>query len=209
MDTDGMFDDASDDDTLAQATELAARLSPARPAMALHSASVAPTGGETKSAPTLDAESWPTLQETVKPGVEPSTTIHRTPLLRKGSSAPATAAEPVSSVSGVANDLDEIDEEVGASSGAGCGVEVLVVDTAGFIRDCPLHQLGRTLVTLHDVMGEIRDRATRKRLDGVLPYSLTFREPSQEALRAVTDFAKKTGDYRTLSAVDLRVLALT
>merc|ERR1712142_1257996 len=62
--------------------------------------------------------------------------------------------------------------------------------------------------TIREVVAEIRDSATKQRL-AVLPYELNFREPSAQSITAVTEFAKKTGDYKSLSAVDLRVLALT
>lgn len=41
------------------------------------------------------------------------------------------------------------------------------------------------------------------------PFELIYREPTPESLKAVMDFARKTGDFTSLSAVDLRVLALT
>ena len=83
-----------------------------------------------------------------------------------------------------------------------------------------------TVYTVEDVVREIRDIKTRESLNVVL-YTLTFKEPSTDALRfgkvlsfgcssvsidvllAVTNYAKKTGDYAFLSAVDLRLLALT
>jgi RNA-binding protein NOB1 len=72
---------------------------------------------------------------------------------------------------------------------------------------------------------EIRDIKTRESLNVVL-YTLKFKEPSTDAIRVgknrflflddidlcidlVTTYAKKTGDYAFLSAVDLRLLALT
>merc|ERR1712142_1356468 len=62
--------------------------------------------------------------------------------------------------------------------------------------------------TIREVVAEIRDSATKQRL-AVLPYELNYREPSAQSINAVTEFSKKTGDYKSLSAVDLRVLALT
>lgn len=47
-----------------------------------------------------------------------------------------------------------------------------------------------------------------KRL-AVLPYNLKVKQPESESLQHVIDFAKKTGDYATLSLTDLTVLALT
>ncbi|XP_069114071.1 RNA-binding protein NOB1-like isoform X1 [Argopecten irradians] len=68
--------------------------------------------------------------------------------------------------------------------------------------------IGEKIYTLPEVVNEIRDKATLQRLQ-VLPYRLQFRQPSPESIRFVTDFAKKTGDYRSLSAVDIKVMALT
>lgn len=82
--------------------------------------------------------------------------------------------------------------------------------------------------TVEDVVKEIRDIKTREFLNVTL-YTLKFKEPSTEAIRfgkrkrnvanelffvifflfLVTNYAKKTGDYAFLSAVDLRLLALT
>jgi len=87
-------------------------------------------------------------------------------------------------------------------------LKCLVADSAAFIRNADLQNLTQQVFTVREVIGEIRDSATKQRL-AVLPYEIIFRTPSNESLRVVTEFAKKTGDYKTLSAVDLRVLALT
>ena len=42
--------------------------------------------------------------------------------------------------------------------------EYLVVDSGGFIKNAPLRELATHLVTLHDVIDEIRDKPTRQRL---------------------------------------------
>ncbi len=68
--------------------------------------------------------------------------------------------------------------------------------------------MGDQVVTLREVVSEIRDKATKQRLQ-VLPYDLQFKDPHAEDLKHVSDFAKKTGDYSSLSATDLKVLALT
>merc|ERR1719494_1599497 len=70
-----------------------------------------------------------------------------------------------------------------------------------------MQELAERVVTIQDVLNEIRDAATRQRL-AVLPYELDFREPSIESVKFVTDFSKKTGDFKSLSATDMRVLAL-
>merc|ERR1719228_1864570 len=42
-----------------------------------------------------------------------------------------------------------------------------------------------------------------------MPLDISYRQPSAEAVKKVSDFARKTGDYASLSAVDIRVLAVT
>merc|ERR1719320_448128 len=42
-----------------------------------------------------------------------------------------------------------------------------------------------------------------------MPLDLSYRQPSAEAVKKISDFARKTGDYASLSAVDIRVLAVT
>ena len=61
-------------------------------------------------------------------------------------------------------------------------VGVLVADSGAFIRGAPLQKWSGEVVTVREVVAEIRDKATRERLQ-VLPYQLSFREPSAEALR--------------------------
>uniref|UniRef100_A0A0M3J8A7 RNA-binding protein NOB1 (inferred by orthology to a human protein) n=1 Tax=Anisakis simplex TaxID=6269 RepID=A0A0M3J8A7_ANISI len=48
-----------------------------------------------------------------------------------------------------------------------------------------------------------------KHLLETIPYEIVIREPSKESLQIVCDCSKKTGDYASLSVVDLKVLALT
>jgi len=84
----------------------------------------------------------------------------------------------------------------------------LVADSAAFIRNVDLDKLASKVFTIPDVLSEIRDPTTRQRLQ-VLPYDIHMREPSQDAIKFVTEFSKKTGDFKVLSAVDMRVLALT
>ena len=100
-------------------------------------------------------------------------------------------------------------------------VKYLVVDSNAFINTVPLQDYSDNIVTVKDVVSEIRDSATRSRLQ-VLPYELIFREPSQSSIKhskirtyyrycycsTVTEFSKKTGDYNSLSATDIRLIAL-
>ena len=83
----------------------------------------------------------------------------------------------------------------------------LVIDSVGFIRSPPLQEFGQNLITLHEVIEEIRDKEAKQRLK-TLPYDLQFIDPDTESIKVVSDFAKKTGDFPSLSATDIKVLAL-
>ncbi|XP_004468172.2 RNA-binding protein NOB1 [Dasypus novemcinctus] len=87
-------------------------------------------------------------------------------------------------------------------------VEHVVADAGAFLRDAALQDIGKNIYTIREVVSEIRDKATRRRL-AVLPYELRFKEPFPEYVRLVTEFSKKTGDYPSLSATDIQILALT
>jgi len=85
--------------------------------------------------------------------------------------------------------------------------DYLVVDSGGFLKNAPLRELATNLVTLSEVVGELRDKETRQRLE-VMPFDMTYRQPSVEGVKKISDFARKTGDYASLSVVDIRVLAV-
>jgi len=87
-------------------------------------------------------------------------------------------------------------------------IEHLVVDSGGFVRNCPIHEMCKNAYTVPGVVAEIKDKQTRQRLK-VLPYELKFRDPSPASIQAVSLAAKDSGDFASLSAVDLQVLALT
>ncbi|CAH1779731.1 unnamed protein product [Owenia fusiformis] len=87
-------------------------------------------------------------------------------------------------------------------------VKHVVADSGAFLRNAALHDIGEKVYSIPEVVQEIRDKETKQRLQ-VLPYELVFREPSTQSIHIVSEFAKKTGDYRSLSAVDIKVLALT
>ena len=42
-----------------------------------------------------------------------------------------------------------------------------------------------------------------------LPFQLETRSPSDEAMKFVSDFTRKCGDYSQLSLTDLKLIALT
>lgn len=61
--------------------------------------------------------------------------------------------------------------------------------------------------TIPDVVAEVRDPEAKIRLK-LLEDLITVRMPSKEALAAVIEFTKASGDYTSLSVADLRVIAL-
>jgi RNA-binding protein NOB1 len=86
----------------------------------------------------------------------------------------------------------------------------LVVDSGPLIRMTGLSTLkdkAHAFYTVPGVLQEIRDAKARQHLD-LLPFELQTRTPSNEGVQAVVQFAKKTGDYQSLSSVDVQVLAL-
>lgn len=87
-------------------------------------------------------------------------------------------------------------------------VEYLVVDTTAFIQNAPLHEVASNIVTCADVVKEITSKRQLRRLV-VLPYDLEVKEVYPENITVITEFSKKTGDYASLSATDIKVMALT
>lgn len=61
-------------------------------------------------------------------------------------------------------------------------LDCLVADSAAFLKNAPLQQIARKIFTIREVVGEIKDSATRQRL-AVLPYTIEFREPSAESIK--------------------------
>jgi len=89
----------------------------------------------------------------------------------------------------------------------GAANRVLVVDAGPLIKGARLETLGSTFWTIQEVLNEVRDKKARLVMEA-LPYTIETRVPSEEAMKAVVDFSKKTGDFRALSVVDLKVMAL-
>uniref|UniRef100_A0A182NQ49 RNA-binding protein NOB1 n=1 Tax=Anopheles dirus TaxID=7168 RepID=A0A182NQ49_9DIPT len=84
----------------------------------------------------------------------------------------------------------------------------LVVDTAAFVKNIQLQNYADNCYTVPGVLGEIRNNRQLKNL-AVLPYNLQVRAADPDVLAKVVAVAKKTGDYASLSLVDLQVIALT
>ena len=92
--------------------------------------------------------------------------------------------------------------------GVAAEMDWLVIDSSALLDGVPIDKIAKKLYTVHAVLDEIRDEASRKRL-AMLTQPLIEKEPSEEAVKCVVEFSKKTGDYASLSAVDLKLLALT
>ncbi|KAK5134780.1 hypothetical protein LTR08_006155 [Meristemomyces frigidus] len=92
-------------------------------------------------------------------------------------------------------------------------VHTLVLDTGAIIRNDPsvstLIGSSETLVTVPAIISEIKDAATRSRVEVQLQPFLTLRSPSLASIKVVTDFARKTGDLAVLSKPDIQIIALT
>ena len=88
--------------------------------------------------------------------------------------------------------------------------DVLVVDSGAIIRGhgTNFHRIAKRLVTVSEVLNEIRDSKAREFLES-LPFELEVLSPSEASLRAVGEFAKRSGDFAALSLTDLRIIALS
>jgi RNA-binding protein NOB1 len=84
----------------------------------------------------------------------------------------------------------------------------LVLDSGAFIKGHDLQTYAEKFYSIREVIDEIRDKVTKQRIQS-LPFEITFMDPPALDLRHAADFSKKTGDYGTLSVVDLKLLALT
>jgi RNA-binding protein NOB1 len=83
----------------------------------------------------------------------------------------------------------------------------VVLDTGPLIKNTDLRKLGEVFYTTSSVLQEVRDKSARKALTLKLE-EITTTEPTQEDIEFVLDFARKTGDIRSLSNTDVTVLAL-
>lgn len=85
---------------------------------------------------------------------------------------------------------------------------LLILDTNAFIKGLDDYvSLADALVTVPQVVQEIKDRASRELLER-LPIKLVILDPSTESIRRVMDMAAKTGDAGAMSRTDVRLCAL-
>jgi RNA-binding protein NOB1 len=86
--------------------------------------------------------------------------------------------------------------------------QYLVVDSGPIIRRSggdALWRRARVCCTVPAVRDEVRDAAARQHMAGI---DLHIRAPSPEGIQAMIAFSRQTGDYPSLSSVDLQVLGL-
>ncbi|CAN6247499.1 unnamed protein product [Urochloa humidicola] len=95
-----------------------------------------------------------------------------------------------------------------ASCNNSSGVVVAVVDANAVIAGgSALSTTAGRLVTVPEVLEEVRDASARRRL-ALLPIPVETVEPPPEFVKKVTKFARETGDIQTLSDVDIKIIAL-
>lgn len=91
-------------------------------------------------------------------------------------------------------------------------IHSLILDTGPLIKNAvsssTLINSAEELITTPAIISEIRDEATRSRVQTTLMPFLKIRTPSPASYDAVIAFSKKTGDHAVLSRQDLGILAL-
>ncbi|KAJ4135222.1 20S-pre-rRNA D-site endonuclease nob1 [Fusarium equiseti] len=91
-------------------------------------------------------------------------------------------------------------------------IHSLVLDTGPLIKNDPpantLRAKAEQLYTIPAVISEIRDAATRARVETTLLPFITLRSPNPASVKVIRDFARRTGDLAVLSKPDIDVLAL-
>lgn len=89
----------------------------------------------------------------------------------------------------------------------------LVIDTGALIKNEPsvstLLAQAEELYTTPEVLAEVRDEATRIRVQTTLVPFLKLRSPRPESIKFISGFARRTGDLEVLSRQDIHLLALT
>jgi len=84
----------------------------------------------------------------------------------------------------------------------------VVIDTGALIKGVQLINVEADFYSIQEVLNEVKDPNSRRSLE-LIPVNLKIKEPDDDSLKKVTEFSRKTGDFVSLSRVDLKVLALT
>ncbi|KAF2203807.1 hypothetical protein GQ43DRAFT_239940 [Delitschia confertaspora ATCC 74209] len=91
-------------------------------------------------------------------------------------------------------------------------VHSLIIDTGPLIKNAieisTMRAKAEELFTTPAILTEIRDPATRSRVETQLLPFLKVRQPTPASYEVVANFSKKTGDFAVLSRQDLEILAL-
>ena len=91
-------------------------------------------------------------------------------------------------------------------------IHSIVLDTGPLIKNVvsisTIISCAEELYTTPAILSEIRDAATRSRVETTLLPFLKVRSPTPASYNAVVEFSKKTGDHAVLSKQDLGILAL-
>ncbi|KAF2022741.1 hypothetical protein EK21DRAFT_82528 [Setomelanomma holmii] len=91
-------------------------------------------------------------------------------------------------------------------------IHSLILDTGPLIKNAvsisTIINSAEEIYTTSAILSEIRDEATRSRVQTQLMPFLKVRNPTPASYEAVIAFSKKTGDYSVLSIQDLGILAL-
>lgn len=84
-------------------------------------------------------------------------------------------------------------------------MKVYVLDSSAFFAS--FFEEGALLITIDDVVDEVRDRASLMHLDILRDKGLRVEPVIASYVRSVTDAARKTHDIDKLSGTDIRILA--
>ncbi|KAL5462582.1 hypothetical protein PMIN06_001527 [Paraphaeosphaeria minitans] len=91
-------------------------------------------------------------------------------------------------------------------------VHSIIIDTGPLIHNTvsisTIINTAEVLYTTPAIIAEIRDPVTRSRVETTLLPFLNVKTPSPASFDAISEFAKKTGDFPVLSKQDLGILAL-
>ncbi len=89
-------------------------------------------------------------------------------------------------------------------------MENLIIDTNAFLHNFSKVQncaLDKQIYTTYSVLEEIKEKEVRQKIRTFLP-NLRFKNPTKKSMKILRSFAKKTGDFVSLSKTDLEVIAL-
>lgn len=91
-------------------------------------------------------------------------------------------------------------------------VHSLIIDAGPIIKNEPpistLISHAEVIYTIPAVVDEIRDAATRARVQSTLLPFLKLRQPRPASVKVIADFARRTGDAEVLSKPDIQLMAL-